>query len=94
MNKLTYALEVSKLANKSMDKHFRKDKKQKFIVWKKVKQILENPHIFKPLRNELKGQWRVHVGSFVLFYKINENKKTVEIYNYKHHDNAYKLRKK
>ena len=90
MNKLTYNLDVSKLADRLMNKHFKKDKKQKLAVWKKINQVLEKPHMFKPLKNVLKGQRRVHIGSFVLFYKINENTKTVEVYNYKHHDDAYR----
>jgi mRNA-degrading endonuclease RelE of RelBE toxin-antitoxin system len=33
---------------------------------------------------------RVHIGSFVLAYDIDEQRKIVTIRRYEHHDEAYK----
>ena len=60
------------------------------IIDKKVLQILENPHHFKPLRGDMHGARRVHIDkSFVLVYEIDEEKKTVIVLDYNHHDKIY-----
>ena len=56
---------------------------------KKIEQILTDPHQFKPLRHPLEGLRRVHIGSFVLIYRIIENSQTIQIIKYAHHDEAY-----
>ncbi|MDI9417586.1 MAG: type II toxin-antitoxin system RelE/ParE family toxin, partial [Euryarchaeota archaeon] len=38
----------------------------------------------------LKGKRRVHVGPFVLIYKINENERVVTLIELEHHDDAYR----
>ncbi len=86
---MTYNLKIEEKVQDVLEKLAKKDKIQTIAAWKKIKQILENPQAFKPMRNKLKGLWEVHVGSFVLFYKINESTKTVEIYRYAHHDDAF-----
>ncbi len=58
-------------------------------VRNKVKEILENPHHYKPLGNVMSGKRRVHVGSFVLVFSIDETRKTVVFEDFEHHDKAY-----
>ncbi len=53
-----------------------------------IYKIISNPLIGKPLRNVMKNYRRVHIGSFVLIYKI-ENKEITFI-DYDHHDHIYK----
>jgi len=56
-----------------------------------VKDILEDPYRFKPLRKPLQNKRRVHVGgAFVLIYEVNEKKKIVTLLDFDHHDNIYK----
>ena len=57
---------------------------------KKRDEIINNPHQHKPLRNVLKGNYRVHIGSYVLIYEIQETKKTIVFHRFQHHDKAYK----
>jgi len=72
-------------------KQFKKIKKKDFVLYerlkKKIKSILIEPHHLKHLRNKLKGEQRVHFGSFVLRFKVKENK--VYFVTFKHHDKAY-----
>ena len=43
-----------------------------------MKQILKDPYHFKPLRGDLHGSRRTHIGkSFVLIYEIDEKKKVI-----------------
>ncbi len=68
----------------------KKDSMQFEAVSKKVDKILENPQQFKPLKSPMQHMRRVHVGSFVLVYDIDEERKVVTIRRYEHHDNVYK----
>lgn len=52
--------------------------------------IAKNPEIGKPLRGRLKGKRRVHVGSFVLIYQIDEKNRRVTFLEFAHHDEAYR----
>lgn len=57
---------------------------------KKIKQILEMPHHFKPLGNLMHNRRRVHIlNCFVLTYSIIEESKTVKLLSFTHHDKAY-----
>lgn len=56
----------------------------------KIEEILENPGHYKNLRNVLKNQQRVHLGSFVLIFEVDESKKMIYFHSFKHHDQAYK----
>ena len=78
-----YALKIRKEVEKIFMKLAKKDKVSSIYISKKIKEIRENPYHFKPLRAPMQNYRRVHIGSFVLIYSINENKKTIIIENYK-----------
>ncbi|MBI2669517.1 type II toxin-antitoxin system RelE/ParE family toxin [Candidatus Woesearchaeota archaeon] len=54
---------------------------------KKIRDILLEPTHLKHLRNVLKGQQRVHLGSFVL--KFSHEDDIVYFITIEHHDKAY-----
>jgi len=83
-------LEVIKSVDKIFEKLGKKNPEQLEDINKKVQQILENPHQFKPLKFPMQHMRRVHIGSFILIYDIDEDRKIVTIRRYEHHDNAYK----
>ena len=85
-----YFLEVVKTVYKLFRKLEKKDPKQMKEINEKIQQILENPHQFKPLKYPMQHMRRVHIGSFVLVYDINEQKKIVTVRRYEHHDEVYK----
>ena len=85
-----YNLEVREEVDRVFRKLFKKDKVSFEYINKKIKEILENPYHFKPLRAPLQNYKRVHIGNFVLFYFVDENTKKIIIERYKHHDEAYK----
>jgi YafQ family addiction module toxin component len=87
---LLYSLEVVKSVDKIFEKLGKKNPEQLEEINKKVQQILENPHQFKPLKFPMQHMRRVHIGSFVLVYYIDENRKVVTIRRYEHHDEVYK----
>jgi addiction module RelE/StbE family toxin len=86
---LTYVLEISEQLDRIFLKLSKKDKLQFEILSRKIKEILENPKIGKPLTANMVGQRRVHIRNFVLTYEILENEKVVRLLDYDHHDNVY-----
>lgn len=86
---MSYKLEISEQLDRIFDKLSRKDKLQFEILSKKIKEILEDPYKFKPLRANMAGQRRVHIRHFVLTYEILENEKIVRLLDYDHHDVIY-----
>ncbi len=87
---VAYLLKVKPSLEKTFRKIGKRDPVQLEAVRKKIKQILEEPHCFKPLSATMKNKRRVHVyGSFVLVYEINEKERVVELFDYDHHDNIY-----
>lgn len=85
-----YSLEVVERVDKIFKKMEKKDPKQLEIINKKINQILKNPYLFKPLKFPMQHMRRVHIGSFVLVYDIDESRKIVTIRRYEHHDEVYK----
>lgn len=68
----------------------KKNSNQLKAITKKLEEVVENPHRFKPLSNIMRGFRRVHFGSFVLVYFIDEKNKTVILEDFDHHDNIYR----
>ena len=58
---MTYKLEVSEQLDKKLDKISKKSKNQLKAINRKVREILENPYHFKPLRGDKKGARRVYI---------------------------------
>lgn len=88
---MIYRLEISERLDKMFHKLSKKDKNSLEIINNKIIHILENPYQFKPLRNEMAGIRRVHIGkSFVLTYEILEGEKIVRLLDYDHHDKIYR----
>lgn len=79
------------LIQKTLKKLKRKDIQLFKAVQKKINQIANLDIIsinhFKNLRGNLKDYKRVHIGSFVLIFKVEKN---ILIFNrFKHHDKIY-----
>lgn len=68
----------------------KKNPNQLETITKKLEEVVENPHRFKPFSNIMKGLRRVHFGSYVLIFSIDEKNKTVILEDYDHHDNIYR----
>ncbi len=92
MTRLPYSLEYVKDFRKDLHKLADKNPQFQKAVENKLKQVLEDPHRFKPLGNQMHGLRRVHImKSFVLIYEILEGEKIVKLVKIDHHDNAYKI---
>ena len=86
-----YKLAIKENLDKKFTKLKKKDRELLVLIDRKVREILDNPYRFKPLRKPLQNKRRVHVGgSFVLIYEINKDEKIVTLLDLDHHDNIYK----
>lgn len=86
-----YNLEVRESLERVFSKLAKKDRVSFEYINKKIKEILDSPYHFKPLRAPMQNFRRVHIGNFVLVYSIDENKKTVILEKYEHHDSVYRV---
>jgi len=86
---MTYTLDISEKLDKVFSKLAKKDKLQFEILTRKIKEIMENPHRFKPLTANMAGIKSVHIRHFVLTYEILENEKIIRLLDYDHHDKIY-----
>jgi YafQ family addiction module toxin component len=88
---MNYRLAIKESLDKKLKKLGKEDKEMLRLIYRKVQEILEDPHRFKPLRRPMQNKRRVHIGgSFVLVYEIDEKIKTVTLLDFDHHDNVYK----
>ena len=78
----------SKEFAKILEKMAKKDRLEMKKIETQVFKIIANPLIGKPLRNVLKNYRRVHIDSFVLIYKIENDE--ITFMDYDHHDRVYK----
>ena len=76
-------------------KLLRKDKKRVEIIYKKVKEIINNNNKtidrYKNLKYNLKQYKRVHINRhFVLVFKVNKQNNHILFEDFAHHDDVYK----
>ena len=87
-----YTLETREHVDKTFKKLSKKNPSQMEHVAKKIEEILEDPHRFKPMHFPLAGMRRAHVGSFVILFSIDEQRKTIILEDYEHHDTVYRAK--
>ena len=87
---MNYDYEVSRQLERNLEKLRKKNNKLFEIILKKMSEILQNPHHYKPLQHDMKRLRRVHIDkSFVLVFEIFENENKVIFIDFDHHDNIY-----
>lgn len=88
---MTYNLEMRDHLYKLFKKMEKKERQKLQIINKKLKEILEDPRRYKPLKAPMRHMYRVHIGSsFVLIFSINEKTNSVVLEDFAHHDEAYR----
>jgi mRNA-degrading endonuclease RelE of RelBE toxin-antitoxin system len=60
-------------------------------VLKKIEEVITSEDIehYKNLRYDMKDRKRVHLGSFVLVFKVLKESGTVSFIDFAHHDEVY-----
>jgi len=87
---MSYTPDFMPSCEKTIDKATRKNSVLAKIITRKISEIIQNPHHYKPLKHDLAGERSVHIlKSFVLKFIINEASKKVTFIFFGHHDDAY-----
>ena len=88
---MNYEDRFSEEIRKKLSKIKKKDVKHFKIVMKKIDNILQNPdNKYKFLHYNMKGINRVHIGNFVLIFRIDHSNKLIFFEDYDHHDKIYR----
>ena len=85
-----YFLFFSEKLKRVLKKLEKKDRQALRQIEEQINKILNNPETGKPLRYDMKQLRRVHIGSFVLVYKILGNE--IRFLDFDHHDKVYKVK--
>ncbi len=85
-----YEYEIKGKLDKKLQKMAKRERISYRAIVKKIEQIVENPHLGKPLHGLLNGKRRIHSGHFVLIYEVDEKEHKVVFLDFAHHDEAYK----
>ncbi len=75
---------------RKMKKLRRKDNPRFERVCRKLGEILQDPHHYKPLGNAMAGVLRVHINPFVFTFETDEERKIVRFLDFDHHDKIYR----
>jgi len=87
---MSYSLEIGYKADGMFKRMKKKDRQRLNMINRKVEEILLNPSHYKPLRGDLHGARRVHIGgSFVLLFEVDEKNRIVRLLDFGHHDKIY-----
>jgi len=73
----------------------RRDKSLAEAVKKKIREVvsrdLKTIDFYKNLRKPLQESKRVHVGNFVLIFKVYKERNFILFQRFEHHDRAYRM---
>lgn len=86
-----YKYEIKPTLKRVLKKIKKKDKEKYERALKKIEEIINsNPDHYKNLRRPLQHLKRVHVGSFVLVFNFDKEKRKISFENFEHHDKVYR----
>jgi YafQ family addiction module toxin component len=84
-----YSSDILPHLRRILKKLAKKDPVAHQAVESKMLEIVQTPQHYKALGSVMKGRHRVHFGSFVLVFSIDEASKTVIFEDFSHHDKIY-----
>jgi addiction module RelE/StbE family toxin len=86
---MNYSIIASPEVQKTLRRILKRDPVRYLELEKKLLFLSEHPEIGKPLKNVLKGKRRIHIGSYVLLYNIQQSDHTIVLISFDHHDDVY-----
>ncbi len=86
---MVYSPQSSPLFDKNFKRLTEKNAVLKEQAFKKIKEILTKPEIGETLTHNLAGYRSVHVGNWVIIYRIVGDE--IWFVNFDHHDYAYNM---
>lgn len=86
-----YELEIEERCERELWRHAGKNRGLQIQIDKKIEEIRQHPLHYKPLRRNLFGLRRVHIGPFVLLFQVDEARRVIRLVRFGHHDEAYEF---
>jgi YafQ family addiction module toxin component len=89
---MPYKYKTSKNFDRILERLFKKDKATYEQIINKIKEVINSLDVehYKNLRYNLNDYKRVHIGHFVLVFKLNKTENLIEFSDFDHHDIIYK----
>ena len=89
---MRYTDEYAPKLKKKLARIKNKDASQFVSVANKMEEIIDNPFKrYKFLKHDKKRSNRIHIGHYVLIFRIKHKDKLIYFEDFDHHDNIYKL---
>ncbi|MFH1210289.1 MAG: type II toxin-antitoxin system RelE/ParE family toxin [archaeon] len=87
-----YNFSLSEDLKAILERLSKKDKKLNEQVMKKIEEIVNCYDVehYKNLKYEMKEQKRVHIGHFVLIFRLENEENEIKFIDFQHHDKVYK----
>ncbi len=87
---MTYAVTLNPDLEATLRTTGKKDPARFGQLIRKLREVGENPEEGKPLRRPMNGLRRLHIGHYVLTYKLDAKKMQIILVDYAHHDTVYR----
>ncbi len=88
---MTWEIEVSKEAERLLDKLAKSDKKTLNLIYKKLMVFAENPRQFgKALTGDKQGIWRYRVGDYRILCQLKDKKLIMLVLIIDHRKDVYR----
>ncbi len=87
---MTYTVTLNPDLETILRKAGKKDPARFGQLLRKLRELGENPEEGKPLRHPMNGLRRLHIGHYVLTYRLDMEKMRIILVDYAHHDNVYR----
>jgi len=87
-----YSFEILPNLKETLAKLSKKDKSLYERVLKKIEEVINSGNVehYKNLRYNISDRKRVHIGHFVLVFKVVKDSDKIIFVDFNHHDNVYK----
>ncbi|MBI4360501.1 hypothetical protein HY572_01870 [Candidatus Micrarchaeota archaeon] len=90
-----FEFDLSDALRQTLEELKQRDKKLAEALTRKIREIVSRDvqtiDYYKNLRTPLQESKRVHVGRFVLIFKVYKEKNFILFQRFEHHDKAYQL---
>ena len=86
---MTFRVEPEPDIETALRKLAKKDPVRFGQLERKLRELADNPEMGKPLKKPLAGSRRLHIGHYVLIYRIDLRKHLIVLTDYAHHDEVY-----
>lgn len=86
---MTYEVTMHPAVRALLTKLYQNNRPDYEYIKKRLLLLAYKPDMGQPLQDELKGKWRIHIGSYVLVYMIDRLRNILTLLTFEHYTRAY-----